>query len=86
MLPIAAPAILGAALFSFITAWNEYIITAIRFPQVPLFALPPGSEISLWNTSARWEFYAAGAFCVAVVIILFSILGALLFRTGTRGQ
>ncbi|HEY2713902.1 MAG TPA: ABC transporter permease subunit [Chthoniobacterales bacterium] len=70
ILPLAAPAMLISTLFSFLTAWNEYIIAAIRFQNVKLFTLPPGLRLLLSNMDTRWGWYAAGSVSISVVAVI----------------
>jgi arabinogalactan oligomer / maltooligosaccharide transport system permease protein len=79
LLPLAAPAMLVTALFSFLVGWNEYVIAAIRFQDVKLFTLPPGFKLLLSNMDTRWGWYGAGALLVSIiVVILFLILSPFL--------
>ena len=87
ILPLAAIAIVITALFSFLVAWNEYIIAAIRFQDVKLFTLPPGLKLSLSNMDARWGWYGAGALLVSlVVVILFLILSPFLVSSPSSDE
>jgi arabinogalactan oligomer/maltooligosaccharide transport system permease protein len=73
ILPLAAPALVITALFSFITAWNEYIVAAVVLQDVKIFTLPLGSK--MLNMSTQWGLYAAGALLVSIpVVILFLVL------------
>jgi arabinogalactan oligomer / maltooligosaccharide transport system permease protein len=40
VLPLAAPALVITALFSFMTAWNEYVVVALMLQDVEKFTLP----------------------------------------------
>jgi len=87
ILPLSATAIIITALFSFLVAWNEYIIAAIRFQDVKLFSLPPGLELSLSNMNVRWGWYGAGALLVSfAVVILFLILSPFLVSRPSSGE
>jgi len=87
ILPLSATAIIITALFSFLVAWNEYIIAAIRFQDVKLFTLPPGLELSLSNMNVRWGWYGAGALLVSfAVVILFLILSPFLVSRPSSGE
>lgn len=73
--PLAAPALVITALFSFLTAWNEYVVAAIVLQDVEIFTLPVGLKMLQSNMSAEWGLYAAGALVVSVpVVILFLFL------------
>lgn len=77
VLPLAAPALIITALFSFMAAWNEYVVAAIVLRDVKIS--PLGLEMLPSNMSAQWGLYAAGALLVsAPVVVLFLILGRFL--------
>jgi len=70
VLPLAAPALIISALFSFVTAWNEYVIAAIMLQDVEKFTLPLGLRMFQANMSTQWGLYAAGALLVSVPIVV----------------
>jgi arabinogalactan oligomer/maltooligosaccharide transport system permease protein len=73
ILPLAAPALVITALFSFVTAWNEYIVAATVLQDLKIFTLPLG--LKMLNMSTQWGLYAAGALLVSIpAVILFFIL------------
>src|SRR5207245_4998393 len=51
VLPLAAPALVITALFSFMTAWNEYVVAALILQDVELFTLPLGLKMFQSNMS-----------------------------------
>jgi arabinogalactan oligomer/maltooligosaccharide transport system permease protein len=73
--PLAAPALVITALFSFMTAWNEYVVAALVLQDVDIFTLPVGLEMFQANMGTQWGLYAAGALLVSVpVVLLFLVL------------
>jgi arabinogalactan oligomer/maltooligosaccharide transport system permease protein len=70
VLPLAAPALVITALFSFMTAWNEYVVAAIMLQDVKIFTLPLGLKMFQGNMSTQWGLYAAGALLVSVPVVL----------------
>jgi arabinogalactan oligomer/maltooligosaccharide transport system permease protein len=75
VLPLAAPALVITALFSFMTAWNEYVVAALMLQDVEKFTLPLGLRMFQANMSTQWGLYAAGALLVSVpVVIIFLFL------------
>ncbi len=73
--PLAMPAVLMTALFSFLTAWNEYVIAAVVLQDVERFTLPVGLKMFESNLSTQWGLYASGALLVSLpVVILFLLL------------
>jgi arabinogalactan oligomer / maltooligosaccharide transport system permease protein len=75
VLPLAGPAIVITALFSFMTAWNEYVVAALILQDVEIFTLPVGLRMFQANMSTQWGLYAAGALLVSVPVVgLFLLL------------
>jgi len=75
VLPLARPAMVITALFSFMTAWNEYVVAALILQDVNIFTLPLGLKMFQANMSTQWGLYAAGALLVSIpVVLLFLIL------------
>jgi len=75
VLPLAAPALVITALFSFMTAWNEYVVAALMLQDVEKFTLPLGLRMFQANMSTQWGLYAAGALLVSVpVVVMFLFL------------
>jgi len=73
--PLAAPAVVITALFSFMTSWNEYVVAALMLQDVKLFTLPLGLKMFQGNMSTQWGLYAAGALLVSIpVVVLFLFL------------
>jgi arabinogalactan oligomer/maltooligosaccharide transport system permease protein len=76
ILPLARPAIAVTALFSFMTAWNEYILAATFLNQETSYTLPVliKSYVGEYG-STQWGSFAAGAIIVSVpVVALFYVL------------
>ncbi len=79
VLPIAAPSLVITALFSFMTAWNEYVVAAIVLQDVEIFTLPLGLKMFQSNMSTQWGLYADGALLVSIpVVLLFLVLSRFL--------
>lgn len=86
VLPLAKPAMVITALFSFMTAWNEYIVAALMLQDVELFTLPVGLKMFQANMSTQWGLYAAGALLVSIpVVALFLILSRYLISGLSSG-
>jgi arabinogalactan oligomer/maltooligosaccharide transport system permease protein len=87
VLPLAAPALIISALFSFMTAWNEYVIAAIMLQDVEKFTLPLGLRMFQANMSTQWGLYAAGALLVSVpVVVMFLFLSRYLVSGLSSGR
>ncbi|NPA74768.1 MAG: sugar ABC transporter permease [Euryarchaeota archaeon] len=72
VLPLAAPGIAVAALFSFITAWNEFVL-AYTFMSEENYTLPVGimQFIGLTgSTSSQWGVFAAVSIMVSIPVVL----------------
>jgi arabinogalactan oligomer/maltooligosaccharide transport system permease protein len=70
VLPLAAPALVITALFSFMTAWNEYVVAALILQDVDIFTLPVGLRMFQANMGTQWGLYAAGALLVSIPVVL----------------
>ncbi|MGI6393408.1 MAG: sugar ABC transporter permease [bacterium] len=75
IMPLARPAIVVTALFSFMTAWNEFILAATFLGDERAFTLPVTLQQYVGSYSTQWGYFAAGAIIVSVpVMVLFFIL------------
>ena len=74
-LPLAAPALAITALFSFMSAWSEFLVARIIVSSQELYTLPLGLESLAGVFQTEWANYAAGSLLVCVpVMILFVAL------------
>lgn len=86
VLPLAAPALVITALFSFMTAWNEYVVANVVLQDSDLFTLPLGLKLFQSTLTTRWGLYAAGSLLVSVpVVVLFLVLSRYLISGLTLG-
>ncbi|MEL6615247.1 MAG: carbohydrate ABC transporter permease [Bacteroidota bacterium] len=86
ILPLAAPALVITALFSFMSAWNEYVVAAVVLQDTGLFTLPVGLKGFQASMATQWGLYAAGSLLVSIpVIVLFLILSRYLISGLTLG-
>jgi arabinogalactan oligomer/maltooligosaccharide transport system permease protein len=85
-LPLGRPALAVTALFSFLTAWNEYILAA-TFMNDPLsYTLPVALQRYVGDYSTEWGHFAAGAVVVSLpVMALFLALERHLVGGLTQG-
>jgi arabinogalactan oligomer/maltooligosaccharide transport system permease protein len=75
VLPLARPALVVTALFSFMTAWNEFILAATFLGSERAFTLPVAMRGYVGDFSTEWGHFAAGAIIVSVpVMALFFFL------------
>ena len=75
ILPLSRPALAVTALFSFMTAWNEFILASTFLSDERSFTLPIVLQRYVGEFSAEWGRFAAGAVVVsAPVMALFFYL------------
>lgn len=87
VLPLAAPGLVITALFSFMSAWSEYLIAAQVLQDRELFTLPLGLKSFQSSMSTQWGLYAAASLLVSVpVVILFMLLSRYLVSGLTLGS
>ena len=87
ILPLAAPALVITGLFSFMTAWSEYIVAAQILQDSELYTLPLGLKSFEANMSTEWGLYGAASFIVMIpVVFLFLILSKWLVSGLTLGS
>lgn len=86
VLPLARPGIAVTALFSFMTAWNEYIMAATFLTDEGKYTLPVLLQSSVGQFSADWGRFAAGAVITSLpVMALFYVLQKFLVGGLTAG-
>ncbi|XXF80034.1 sugar ABC transporter permease [Myxococcaceae bacterium GXIMD 01537] len=75
VLPLARPALAVTALFSFMTAWNEFILAATLLNDPTSFTLPVALQRYVGEYKMEWGKFAAGALIIsAPVMALFFAL------------
>ncbi len=86
VLPLARPGIAVTALFSFMTAWNEFIMASTFLTDEGKYTLPVLLQSSVGQFSADWGRFAAGAIVTSVpVMALFYVLQKYLVGGLTAG-
>lgn len=87
VLPLSKPAISVTALFSFMTAWNEFILAATFLSDEKAFTLPVLLQSYVGDFGTEWGFFAAGAIIASVpVMLLFFMLQKNLVEGLTAGS
>ncbi|MEM7453935.1 MAG: sugar ABC transporter permease [Planctomycetota bacterium] len=85
-LPLAVPGLVITALFSFMTAWSEYIVAAQILQDEEMFTLPLGLKSFQASMSTEWGLYASAAILVSIpVVIVFMLLSRYLVSGLTVG-
>jgi len=69
-LPLARPAIAVTALFSFMTAWNEFILAATFLNDESMFTLPVALQRHVGEWGTDWGYFAAGALLASSVVMV----------------
>jgi arabinogalactan oligomer / maltooligosaccharide transport system permease protein len=86
VLPLAKPAVAVTALFSFMTAWNEFIIAATFMNREDMYTIPVGLRFFVGGFSQQWGYFAAGSIIAAIpVMLLFLFLQKYLVSGLTAG-
>ena len=86
ILPLARPGIAVTALFSFMTAWNEFIMASTFMTDESKFTLPVLIQQSVGQFSSDYGLFAAGAVVTSIpVMIAFYVLQKYLVGGLTAG-
>lgn len=86
ILPLSRPALAVTALFSFMTAWNEYILAATFMSDERAYTYPVRLQQYVGEYSTEWGHFAAGAVLVSIpVMALFFALQRQLIGGLTAG-
>lgn len=87
VLPLAKPAIAITALFSFMTAWNEFILAATLMDKEEMYTAPVGLRFFVGGFSQSWGYFSAGSIIVSIpVVFLFLYLQKYLVSGLTAGS
>ena len=69
MLPLSLPAVAVTALFSFMTAWNEFILAATFMNREDGYTLPVGLQRMVGQYATEWGNFSAGAILVSLPVV-----------------
>lgn len=87
ILPLAKPALAVTALFSFMTAWSEFVVAKIVMSAPDKITLPVGLVTLQGSFSTEWGVYSAAALLTTIpVVILFGALSKYLVGGLTVGS
>lgn len=87
ILPLSLPAIAVTALFSFLAAWNEFLLALTFNTSDEMFTLPVGLASYISATDAAWGDFAAMSLLVAIpVVLLFIVFQKFLIEGLTAGS
>jgi arabinogalactan oligomer / maltooligosaccharide transport system permease protein len=86
ILPLAKPAVAVTALFSFMTAWNEFILAATFLEEEIKYTAPVGLRFFVGGFASQWGYFAAGSIIISIpVVVLFLYLQKYLVSGLTAG-
>jgi arabinogalactan oligomer / maltooligosaccharide transport system permease protein len=86
ILPLAKPAVAVTALFSFMTAWNEFILAATFLEEESRYTAPVGLKFFVGGFASQWGYFAAGSIIISIpVVVLFLYLQKYLVSGLTAG-
>ena len=86
VLPLSRPGLAVTALFSFMTAWNEFILASTFMTDDASYTLPVVLKSVVGKYSADWGVFAAGAILTSIpVMALFYVLQRYLVGGLTAG-
>ena len=87
ILPLSKPAIAVTALFSFMTAWNEFVLALTFMDKETMYTAPVGLRFFVGGyAEQQWGYFAAGSIVAALpVMILFLVLQRFLISGLTAG-
>lgn len=86
ILPLAKPAVAVTALFSFMTAWNEFILAATLMNREEMYTGPVGLRFFVGAYAQQWGYFAAGSIVAAIpIVVLFLYLQKYLISGLTAG-
>ncbi|MEM9764929.1 MAG: sugar ABC transporter permease [Pseudomonadota bacterium] len=87
ILPLAKPAVAVTALFSFMTAWNEFVLALTFLNEESMYTAPVGLRFFVGGyAEQQWGFFSAGSIVAAIpVVLLFLYLQKYLISGLTAG-
>lgn len=74
ILPLSVPAVAVTALFSFLAAWNEFLLALTFNTSNEMYTLPVGLASMISSTSQAWGDFAAASILVSIPVVLLFIL------------
>ncbi|MEL7536584.1 MAG: sugar ABC transporter permease [Pseudomonadota bacterium] len=73
VLPLSLPAVAITALFSFITAWNEFLLALVFNTSNDAYTLPVGLASLIPATGQQWGDFAAASIIVSIPVVVMFI-------------
>tara|TARA_B100000902_G_scaffold19816_2_gene23769 strand:+ start:4346 stop:5626 length:1281 start_codon:yes stop_codon:yes gene_type:complete len=86
ILPLSLPAVAVTALFSFLAAWNEFLLALTFNTSEEMYTLPVGLASLISSTGQAWGDFAAASLLVSLpVVILFIVFQRFLIEGLSAG-
>ena len=86
VMPLSAPGIIATAIYSFITAWNEYVYALTFLNDDEKLTLPVGLQRFFTEYATNWPGLMAASFIMSVpVVVMFLVLQKYFVRALTEG-
>ncbi len=86
VMPLSAPGIIATAIYSFITAWNEYVYALTFLNDKSRLTLPVGLQRFFTEFASNWPGLMAASFIMSVpVVVLFLVLQKYFVKALTEG-
>ena len=86
VMPLSAPGIIATAIYSFITAWNEYVYALTFLNDKSRLTLPVGLQRFFTEFASNWPGLMAASFIMSVpVVVLFLVLQKWFVKALTEG-
>jgi len=76
ILPLTAPGVVATAIYSFITAWDEYLLAVVLTNSPQMRTLTVGQAAFLTENSSNW----AGLMAVTLVISIPVVVGFMVLQ------
>lgn len=74
VLPLSLPAVAITALFSFLTAWNEFLLALVFNTSNDAYTLPVGLASMIPATNQLWGDFAAASIVVSIPVVILFVL------------
>lgn len=74
VLPLSLPAVAVTALFSFLAAWNEFLLALVFNTSNEQYTLPVGLASMIPANGQRWGDFAAASMLVSIPVVILFVL------------
>jgi N,N'-diacetylchitobiose transport system permease protein len=74
LLPLVAPGVVATSVFSFITAWNEFIFALTFLQQSAKYTVPIGLQKFFGENTTDWGAVMAASTLITLPVIVFFVL------------